>query len=208
MTPKQYAQLKSYKPLSKKEKEKGKSHLKIYGTNEPLPWSEIYTRIASGQSMEEIAKMYGHGRMITLWAIEEGVEPRKDYEEAVSTSIEARERIREIAKTDPTAAKTLMEIANETRPDLATEVVLASADIIDRVRDLVRGDYVQPSDMPHLAKAIQTCTDTIGITQRHASQAAINAQNVTITGFDFVEDNGPPQSQSTTDATDAEIVDE
>lgn len=200
----EFIEKKGYKPLTEKEISKGKDALCIYGTKTPMPWSTIFTRIESGQDIEEIGKQYGHARKIALFAQLHGVTADPQLEEFVTTEARQREQIQEIANEHGVEkAVTLLQRVNEIAPDFEKKVAMFADKMVKKAIDKLDEKYIEASDMVNLAKAVQTTTDTVGVTQRHASATQINTGDIKVTGFDFVLGAPPPQAQ----VTDADVVD-
>lgn len=187
-----------FKPLTAKELEKGKTHVKIYGTTEPMPWSTIYTRLSAGQPIEEIVKMYGHKRQIALWAQLEGVTAQQPLVDIVENEVMQRKKLGAIAKENPAAAETLMEMVNEIAPDFTRKVALFSEEVVDRSRELLKGQYIEATDVLNLAKAVQTVTDSVGVTTRHASASKNTVNNISVSGFSFLPDIAPEEIEADT----------
>lgn len=198
----EYIEHHAFKPLTAKELEKGKSHIKIYGTQDTMPWSTIYTRLAAGQPIEELVKMYGHKRQIALWARLEGVTPQQPLIDVLEQEVTHRKTVQAIAKADPTAAATLMEMVNEIAPDFTQEVALFSSELVQKSRDLLKGKYIEATDVVNLAKAVQIVTDSVGVTTRHAAAASKTVNHIAVTGFSFLPDIAPE------DVTEATIIPE
>jgi hypothetical protein len=196
MTIEEYIEAKKCKPLTEKELQQGKNNLKIYGTSEPMPWSTIYTRLAAGQPMDEIAKMYGHGRKIALWAQQDGVAVQPVLTETVEEEIKHRKRVDALTAANPEVAGTLMEMVNEIAPDLQTKVVQFADKVVQKSIDLLDNQYLESSDIVNVTKAVQTATDTVGVTQRHAAAAKVTNNNIKVQGFDFVLDAPPEEPEA------------
>jgi len=191
MTIKEFIEHNNIKPLSAKELAKGKSHLKIYGTQDPMPWDTIYTRLAAGQDMSEIAKMYGHKRQIALWAQQEGVQVQQPLVDLLEQEVTHRKTITAIADKSPDAANTLMEMVNEIAPDYTQNVAMFSSELVDVARTKLKSQFIEANDLLALAKAVQTVTDSTGHTIRHASAAAHTTNHIAVTGFSFLPDVAP-----------------
>ena len=203
MTVEEYIVSKKLKPLTPKEKEQGKNSLKIYGTSDPIPWSTVFTRLASGQPMEQIAQQYGHGRKIALWAQVEGIEVVPFLEETVEKEIEHRERMDKLTNASPVITTLLMERVNEVAPDFQTKVAQFASKVVDKSITMLDQKFLESSDIVNLTKAVQTSTDTVGVTQRHAAAGNTNHNNFQIEGFEIVlDDTAPPQIEH--DAIDVE----
>ncbi len=207
MTIEEYITHRKCKPLTDKELQQGKNSLKIYGTSEPVPWATVYTRLAAGQPMEELASMYGHGRKIALWAQQDGVTIQPLLEETVEAEVEHRERLQAITNASPEVATTLMEMVNEIAPDFQSKVAQFASKVVDKSISMLDQKFLESSDIVNLTKAVQTSTDTVGVTQRHASAANVNTNNFAIEGFEFVLDSPPtpPTSTPLDDAIDVVV---
>lgn len=202
MTPEEYITFNNCKPLTKKELKKGKNSLKIYGTDELMPWTEVYTYISIGKSMDDLAEKYGHGRKIALWAVKDNVQFIPTIADAFEGELEQRNKMKAIGETSPVVYETIMDAANEYAPDLATNVAKFSDSLIQRATKLINKDDCSSSDILNCAKAVQTATDVTGHTQRHASSVNIGSVHTAPEGFFFVEDK-PLEA-----ITEAELVEE
>jgi hypothetical protein len=198
----EYILLNNFKPLTDKEIEKGKANIKIYGTLEPMPWATIYTRLSAGQPIEEIVKMYGHKRQIALWAQLEGIAPQQPLVDIVEQEVAHRKQISALANVNPDAATTLMMMVNEIAPDFTQKVALFSEEVVDKSRKLLKGKFVEATDILNLAKAVQTVTDSVGVTTRHASAVSMNNTKINVTGFAFIPDIKPEEVQPQDDGED------
>ncbi len=194
------------KPFSPKELAKGKSHLKIYGTQDAMPWDTIYTRLAAGQPMEEIAKMYGHKRQIALWAQQEGVQVQQPLVELLEQEVTHRKTLTAIADKNPDAANTLMDMVNEMAPDFTQSVALFSSEVVAVSREKLKGKFIEATDILALAKAVQTVTDSTGHTVRHASAASHTTNRIAVTGFTFIPDLAPDEV-TRSDADAKQVID-
>ena len=207
MTIDEYIEHNKLKPLSEKEKQKGKSNLCIFGTKEPMPWQTIFTRLQAGQSMLDIAKMYGHGRKIALWAKEEGVQIEPTLNQIVGEEIEHRKRMTAVANFDQNTATTIMEMVNEIAPDFTQKVAMFSSEVVDVAREKLTEKFLEASDLEALTRAVQRATDITGHTQRHASQTNIANANIQVQGFEFVLDTPPATLEEAIDVVDEETND-
>jgi len=160
--------------------------------------------------MVTIEEMYGHGCQIARWAQRDSIQIDPTLYEAVASEIEHRERIATIADKDLTEAITLMNMVNEIAPDYTQKVALFSSKLVNKAIRLLDTPTLAPDDLTSLAKAVQTSTDTVGVTQRHASAASITNNSVKVTGFDFVLDDTPPlpDPRDSRDVIDATTTDE
>lgn len=192
ITPEQYAELHNLKPLSAKEKKRGKEKVTISGTDEPMPWTEIYSRIAIGEPIENIAEKFGHARKIALWAIEDNVTIMPELGDVLLAEVEQRRKMDMIEGQNPTLALTIREAANEYAPDAARKSIDLSVALIDAGRKMIRnGDY-SSNDLKNIADMLQRTTDTMGLTQRHSAGMNIENAKIHVTGFQFIEDTPEP----------------
>jgi len=192
ISPKEYAELHKLEPLSKKEKKKGKNSLCISGTKDPMPWDEIYSRIAIGEPIENIADKYGHQRKIALWAIEDNIRMFPELGDVFVNEVEQRRKMDVIEKKNPVLARTIKEAANEYAPDAARKAIKLSVSLIDAGQKMIKnGDY-SSNDLKNIAEMMIKTTDTMGLTQRHASGINLNQNNIAVTGFEIQEDKPEP----------------
>ena len=202
MTPEEYITTHDCKPLTPNELNYGKSKLRISNADELLPWEEIYTRIAAGMDMEHIAEIYGQGRKIALWAIKDQIKLIPEVSSLVDDEITQRRKLAALADESTTAASTIQEMVNEYAPDVAKDIVTFAHKAIKAAI----GDLDKPKrtslDLVNLTKAVQTASDTVGTTQRHASQAQGAQATVLTGGWTFTLDTPPDQLP----AIEAEIL--
>lgn len=191
MTPQQYLDENDYKPLSAMELKRGKDGIKIFGTNDLMPWTEVYTRISAGMDMGHIAQIYGNGRKIALWAVRDGIELIQDLSDVVDAEIGQRKKMGAIVNSNPEVARTMLDMVNEYAPDVNKNVVMLSAGLINKAQEIQGSVDCTSSDLLNVWKAVQTMTDTLELTQRHGSAMQINAQKIQVTGFEFELDEPP-----------------
>ena len=195
MTPEEFIEHNALKPLSDVEL-RSKDKVKVFGTGEPMPWEEVYTRIAGGMSMEHIEEIYGNARKIALWAIEDNIGVVPEIADTIDSEIQQRRKMKEIQMTNPAVAKTMLEMANEYAPDVGREVVLLSQSLVKKAQQLVNDEDCSSNDLNNIAKAVQTMTDTIELTQRHSAGIQVGAgASVNVQGFEFVLD-APPEEEA------------
>ena len=204
----EYIKFKNFKPLSEKEIAHGRTALRIYGTQEPMPWGTIFARIESGQDIEEIGKQYGHARKIALFAKLNGVDIDPVKQEFVETEAEHRKQIQHIANTEGVeVATTLLQRVNEIAPDFDTNMAILADKMVKKAISKLDDKFLEASDMLNIAKAVQTTTDTIGKTQRHASATSIHTGKIEVQGFSFVLDV-PTEVPVIEESLEAVITDE
>ena len=190
MTPEQYIEEYNLNPLTNNEIKRGKQILKIRGTDEYVNWTEVYTRISAGMSMTDVADIYGNGRKIALFAQLDGVTLNETLSKTLDNEIVQRRQMDSLEKSDPVIARTMKEMANEYAPDVGRKVALLSVKLVDKATEIIDDQEPTTNDLLNIAKAVQTMSDTIELTQRHASAVAANV-SLQIDGFSIVEDVAP-----------------
>ncbi len=190
ISPKEFIELNKIKPLTKKEHKKGKDTLCIHGTNQPMPWKEVYARIAIGEPIEKIADKYGHVRKIALWALEDEISHYVELGEVFVAEVEQRRKMDNIERANPTVAMTIREAANEYAPDAPRKAVNLSLALLDEGNKRVAEGECTTNDLKNLAEMMQKTTDVLGLTERHASNAG-QQLNIQVEGFSIVQDLPP-----------------
>jgi hypothetical protein len=196
LSPKEFAELHKLAPLSDKERRKGKSRLCISNTDELMPWNEIYSRIAIGEPIENIAEKYGHKRKIVLWAIEDNITVFPELSEVLLSEVEQRRKTDAIEQNNPVLARTIKEVANEYAPDAARKAVGLSIALLNAGKQIIDDGEYSSNDLKNIADMMQKTTDTLELTQRHASAANVNQNNIVVNGFDFVLDLPTTQGET------------
>ena len=200
MTPNEYVDELSLKPLTSVELERGKDKLRISGTEDLIPWTEVYARITAGMSMSDIAEIYGQGRKIALFAMEDGISYDAVAMDFLDNEIKQRKAMATLESTSPVVAKTMKEMANEYAPDVMKSISELSTATVKRAHDLIEESTT--NDMKNIWDTMQKMTDTLELTHRHASASSISIANAVTGGTEFVvEIDHPPEP------TDAEVID-
>ncbi len=199
MTIDEYISDNNYKPLTKREIA-NKHKAKIRGTDDLMPWTEVYTRLSAGMSILDVIYIYGNGRKIALFAKMDGIEVNDVLSDTLDQEILQRRKMGEIEAKNPEVARTMKEMVNEYAPDVGRDVIMLSKKLVAKATELVEEDECSSNDLKNIASAVQTMTDTIEITQRHSAGVNISTGDMVVEGFSFVLDS-PPEK----DVIDAEI---
>ena len=187
MTIDEYISDNNYKPLT--DREIGNKHkAKIRGTDDLIPWTEVYTRLSAGMSILDVIYIYGNGRKIALFAKMDGIEVNDVLSDTLDQEILQRRKMGEIEAKNPEVARTMKEMVNEYAPDVGRDVIMLSKKLVAKAVELVEEDECSSNDLNNIAKAVQTMTDTIEITQRHSAGAGLGNVNIAVQGFSFIED--------------------
>ncbi len=190
MTVEEYIEDKKLKPLTKKEI-LHKDNLKIRGTDQPMPWTEIYTRLSAGMSILDVIYIYGNARKIALFAQRDGITVNDILADTLDQEILQRRKMNEIESSNPEVARTMKEMVNEYAPDVARDVIMLSKKLVKKATDLVEEEQCTSNDLQNIAKAVQTMTDTIELTQRHSVGVNISTGDMVVEGFSIVADLPP-----------------
>jgi len=206
MTPQEYLKFHEHGPLTTAELNLGKDRLNIYNTDTPMPWTEVYTRIGAGMSMEHIAHIYGQGRKIALWAQRDGIFPNESMETLLDDEITQRRKMQQIEQAEPIVAHTLKEMANEYAPDAAKNIATFANKLVEVATTKLDTPRVTSLDLVNLMKAVQTASDTLGHTQRHANAASLTHNEIAVQGFSFKKPQALIDEENAT-VIEAEVTD-
>lgn len=138
-------------------------------------WDKIKIDYESGLSQSEIH----HKHEVPYNRLSERCKEWQQSEQAkaiIKGFDEVTEAVTELKDKHPDLAKNVMDIVIEKHPQFKKAMVALSSKIFNRA--LAIADTATAQDLTYLSKAMQTTTDTIGVTQRHASSAVINNANV------------------------------
>jgi len=192
VSPTEFAKQRNYRPLTTKELAKGKESIKIFGTDTPMPWGKIYSKIRLDLPYEDIGYEYGHLRKIILWAEHDGITADPTVSKMFDDEVKNRSLQKEIAKIDPLVVETMQEAVNAYAPDVRKDVVIFASALVKKAIHGVNDDDATSNDINNYAKAVQTVTDTLEVTQRHSAGINVNgASSVQVQGFEFVLDTPP-----------------
>ncbi len=190
MTIDEYISDNNYKPLTKREIA-NKHKAKIRGTDDLMPWTEVYTRLSAGMSILDVIYIYGNGRKIALFAKMDGIEVNDVLSDTLDQEILQRRKMGEIEAKNPEVARTMKEMVNEYAPDVGRDVIMLSKKLVAKATELVEEDECSSNDLKNIASAVQTMTDTIEITQRHSAGVNISTGDMVVEGFSIVADLPP-----------------
>jgi len=202
MTPEEYIEENALKPLTDVELDRGKDKLRISGTEELIPWTEVYARITARMSMEHIAEIYGQGRKIALFAKEDGISFDKVAMDFLDNEIQQRKQMAMLEETSPVVAKTMKEMANEYAPDVMKQISELSTATVKRANELIEDSTT--NDMKNIWDTMQKMTDTLELTSRHASAASISIGNQINSGAEFVVEIDVPPEKDIIDVKDTD----
>ena len=85
------------------------------------------------------------------------------------------EQVTELKGTRPDLVQNTLDIVADKHPQFKKAMVALSSKLFNRMLKLA--DDAEASDINSLAKGMQTITDTLGISQRHAPKSDVNLVN-------------------------------
>ena len=85
------------------------------------------------------------------------------------------EVVTELKGTNPELVQPVLDIVAEKHPQFKKAMVALSIKLFNRMLKIA--DEASASEIPSLAKGMQTVTDTLGISQRHAPKIEVNNTN-------------------------------
>ena len=160
----------------------------------PHPREVLYkeTRLRLDLPYEDIDAEYGMIRKIVLWAAHDGITADPTISKMFDDEVKNRMLQKEIARIDPVVVETMQEAVNAYAPDVRKDVVIFASALVKKAIHGVNDDDATSNDINNYAKAVQTVTDTLEVTQRHSAGINVNgASSVQVQGFEFVLDTPP-----------------
>ena len=133
-------------------------------------WDKIKIDYESGLSQSEIH----HKHEVPYNRLSERCKEWQQSEQAkaiIKGFDEVTEAVTELKGSNPELAKNVMDIVVDKHPQFKKAMVALSSKIFNRA--LVIADTANAQDLTHLSKAMQTTTDTLGVTQRFAPKVEV-----------------------------------
>ena len=136
-------------------------------------WKNIRLDLEAGLAQEYIHKKYEvpydainkHLKRNPLVVSQEANSIIKGFDEV-------SQQVSQLKDKHPDLAKRTMDIVQEKHPEFKKAMVALSSKLFNRMLQLAPN--VEAKDIPALAKGMQTITDTIGVSQRHAPKQDIS----------------------------------
>ena len=142
-----------------------------------IDWKPILTEYQTGQySISKLAEKHEVSKSTLSQKVKELDNSVTEQAKAVISSFDnSIEQLSNIATEHPNIANKIVDIVTDKHPQFKKAMVALSSKIFNRA--LVIADTANAQDLTHLSKAMQTTTDTLGVTQRHStSQVNVNTQ--------------------------------
>ncbi len=97
---------------------------------------------------------------------------------------EVSEQVTELKGSNPELVQPVLDIVTQKHPEFKKAMVALSSKLFNRMLKIA--DEATASDIPQLAKGMQTITDTLGVSQRHAPKTELKQEtNLTNLRIDF-----------------------
>lgn len=97
---------------------------------------------------------------------------------------EVSEAITELKGSNPDLAKNVLDIVQQKHPEFKRAMVALSSKLFNRMMKIA--DTATAMEIPQLAKGMQTVTDTLGVSQRHAPKSDVNLVNANQTNIEEI----------------------
>lgn len=142
-----------------------------------IDWTPIMADYQTGQySISFLAKKYEVSKSTLSVRVKALDNEINEQSKAVIAGFESSiEQLSNIATEHPKVAEKIVDIINDKHPEFKKAMVSLSGKLFRRMLELAPDSTA--GEVPQLAKGMQTITDTLGISQRHAKQADVNIQN-------------------------------
>jgi hypothetical protein len=138
-------------------------------------WDKIKLDYESGLSQAEIH----HKHEVPYNRLSERVKEWTVSEQAravIKGFDEVSEVITELKGTNPDLARNVIDIVADKHPQFKKAMVALSSKLFNRMLSIA--DNATASEIPQIAKGMQIVTDTLGVSQRHASTTINNTNAV------------------------------
>jgi len=160
-----------------------------------MPWDEVYSQIRIGIPYEDIQHEFGEIRKIIMFAIEDNIEYIPAVGQLLDDDVALAKKKTVLASVDLTLVKTMEEAVSRYAPEIIKNVSIFGAQLVQRATAMINTEYATTSDLMNAAKAVQTVTDTLEVTQRHSAGVQIGNAQVQVQGFEFVLDEPPVEAE-------------
>lgn len=149
------------------------------------PWKEIIIDLEVGISRAEVHKKYKVPySSITNYIKKHGLEINEQAKTAIEGFSTVNEAVSEVSENNPDHARAIIDIVTHRHPQFKKAMIALGGAIFKRGLEIAPN--ANATDLNALSKAMQTTTDTIGISQRHAPKVEVNNQNNQQTKVDIV----------------------
>lgn len=143
-----------------------------------IDWKPILADYQTGQySISKLAEKHGVSKSTLSERVKDLDRTVRDRAEAVVKSFDdSIEQLIELRTEQPIVAQKVVDIVTQKHPEFKKAMIALSSKLFNRMLKIA--DEATANEIPQLAKGMQTITDTLGISQRHASNQ-VNVQTNT-----------------------------
>ena len=143
-----------------------------------IDWTPILADYQTGQySLNKLAEKHNVSKGALSYKLKEVdkslIEQSNTVIKGFDDSIEQLEQLR---LNNPQVAERVIDIVTQKHPEFKKAMIALSGKLFNRMLKIA--DEATANEIPQLAKGMQTITDTLGISQRHASNQ-VNVQTNT-----------------------------
>ena len=143
-----------------------------------IDWDPILAEYQTGQcSISKLAKKYEVSKSTLSMKVKELDDEVTERAKSVIRGFEdSIEQLSNMKAEHPAVAEKIVDIVTQKHPEFKKAMVALSSKLFNRMLKIA--DEATANEIPQLAKGMQTITDTLGISQRHASNQ-VNVQTNT-----------------------------
>lgn len=151
-----------------------------------IDWTPILADYQTGQySISKLAEKHGVSKSTLSERVKDLDRTVQDKAKAVVQSFDdSIEQLIELRTEQPIVAQKVVDVVTQKHPEFKKAMVALSSKLFNRMLKIA--DEASASDIPQLAKGMQTITDTLGVSQRHAPKMELKQEtNLTNLRIDF-----------------------
>ena len=151
-----------------------------------IDWTPILADYQTGQySISKLAEKHGVSKSTLSERVKDLDRTVQDKAKAVVQSFDdSIEQLIELRTEQPIVAQKVVDVVTQKHPEFKKAMVALSSKLFNRMLKIA--DEATASDIPQLAKGMQTITDTLGVSQRHAPKTELKQEtNLTNLRIDF-----------------------
>lgn len=153
-----------------------------------IDWNPIIADYQTGQySITKLAQKYEVSKSTLSVKVKELDGEITEQAKAVIQGFDdSIEQLSNIRNEHPEIAEKIVDIVTQKHPEFKKAMVSLSAKLFNRMMKIA--DEATATEIPRLAKGMQTITDTLGVSQRHAPKIEVantNAQQNSETTITF-----------------------
>ncbi len=140
------------------------------------PWKEILIDLEVGLTHAEVHKKYKVPySSLTNYLKKNPLVINQQAKTAIEGFSTVNEVVSEVSEQNPEHAQAIIDIVTQRHPQFKRAMLALSGAIFKRGMEIA--PEATATDLNSLSKAMQTTTDTLGVSQRHAPKTEINNNN-------------------------------